>query len=295
MVSASAGIVGSGCATFARVPPPPREEAIMWIRLRQIAFVANELKPVIDALSDVLGVEPCFVDPAVKVFGLENTLLTVGNQFIEVVAPIEENTAGGRYLERRNGDGGYMTIMQCDDHVARKARAAELGIRFVFDRETPGEYKFLQLHPRDTGGTFLEIDEQLGDRAHELDGPWDPAGPDWQRVKKTDVVSGISAAEIQSDDPAPLAQRWADILDAALESDAHGHQIIRLDNALLRFVTATDGRGEGLGAIDVIAVDRDRVIAAARQRGCLTGDDEVTIGGVRINLVDAKTGAGAPA
>ena len=259
----------------------------MWIRLRQIAFVAHELAPVIDTLSDVLGVQACYVDPGVKVFGLENTLLAVGNQFVEVVAPIEENTAGGRYLERRNGDGGYMAIMQCDEHAPRKARAKELGIRFAYDHETPGEYRILQLHPRDTGGTFLEIDEQLGDRALEPDGPWHPAGPNWQRAKKTDVVTGIAAAEIQSDDPAPLAQRWADILDAAIEHDDEGHDIIRLENAVLRFVTATDGRGEGLAAIDVLTVDRDRVLEAAGRRGCAVTENQVTIGGVRINLVPA--------
>ena len=147
----------------------------MWLRLRQIALVARELRPVIDDLSAVLGVEACFVDPGVKTFGLENTLLPVGNQFVEVVAPITDGTAGGRYLERRKGDGGYMVILQCDDHPPRRARAAELGVRVAWEFETPGEYTCMQLHPRDTGGTFLEVDAQFGERALELDGPWHPA------------------------------------------------------------------------------------------------------------------------
>ena len=70
----------------------------MWLRLRQIALVAEELAPTVDDLRAVLGLEVCFNDPGVKTFGLENALLPVGNQFLEVVAPIEEGTAGGRYL-----------------------------------------------------------------------------------------------------------------------------------------------------------------------------------------------------
>src|SRR5690349_10054635 len=86
---------------------------IMSIRLRQICLVANQLAPVIDDFREILGLEVCFVDKGVAVFGLENSLMPVGANFVEVVAPIRENTAAGRYLKRRNGDGGYMVICQC--------------------------------------------------------------------------------------------------------------------------------------------------------------------------------------
>ena len=94
----------------------------MSIRLRQIALVANKLAPVIDDLKGVFGLEVCYIDPGVGVFGLENSLLPVGNNFIEVVAPIKEGTAGGRYLKRRGGDGGYMVICQCESHAAQLER-----------------------------------------------------------------------------------------------------------------------------------------------------------------------------
>ncbi len=87
-------------------------EQPMWLRLRQIALVAHKLAPVEEALVDILGIEVCFRDPGIDHFGLENALLPIGNQLLEVVAPIREDTAGGRYLERRGGDGGYMVITQ---------------------------------------------------------------------------------------------------------------------------------------------------------------------------------------
>ena len=92
----------------------------MWLRLRQIALVANKLAPVQADLEAVLGIAVCYRDPGVGHFGLENALFPIGNELLEVVAPIKENTAGGRYLERRGGDSGYMVITQCDEHAPRR-------------------------------------------------------------------------------------------------------------------------------------------------------------------------------
>ena len=86
----------------------------MPLNLRQVAFVAQKLEPVLDDLREIFDLNVCYVDPEVAEFGLENSLLPVGTNFIEVVAPIRPGTAGGRYLERRNGDGGYMVITQAD-------------------------------------------------------------------------------------------------------------------------------------------------------------------------------------
>src|SRR6266446_3047657 len=178
----------------------------MWLRLRQIALIARELQPIVDGMHEILGLEVGYRDPGVKVFGLQNAIFPVGNQFIEVVSPIQEGTAGGRYLERRRGDGGYMVICQCDDHAPRKRRVAELGIRKALEQDTR-EYGIMQLHPRDTGGSFLEIDYQHG--GESPDGPWEPAGKNWQKAVHTDVVRGIAAAEIQSSEPDALSKRWS--------------------------------------------------------------------------------------
>ena len=64
-----------------------------------------------------------------------------------------------------------------------------------------------------------------------------------------------------------------------------GVPTLALDNARLRFVPDADGRGEGLGGIDLVATNRARALAAARERGCLAGDDVVSICGMRLRLV----------
>ena len=251
----------------------------MWLRLRQIAFVAHELKSVEEALIDILGLKVCFRDPGVGVFGLHNALFPVGNQFIEVVAPNDptEDTAGARYLSRRGGDGGYMVITQCDDQAPRRSRLDNLGVRLVTDYQG-SSFVNMQLHPKDTGGSFFEIDEMLGPNAHDVDGPWHPAGPDWQKAK-TDRVSAIVGATMQCVNPIDVAVRWADISELPLEEN-----LLQLENASLRFVSCDDGRPEGLSELDILG-DVDTILDAADSHGLRTGETQVTICGVRLNLV----------
>jgi hypothetical protein len=255
----------------------------MWLRLRQIALVAGQLGPVEQDLTEVLGIRVCHRDPGVARFGLENILMPVGDQLLEVVAPVREGTAAGRYLHRRGGDGGYMVITQCDEHRPRRQRVQDLGIRVVNQFETRG-FRNMQLHPKDTGGSFFEIDEQLGADAHRPDGPWEPAGHDWQAARCLDRVKAIAAAEIQCDDPQQVAMRWSEIAQLAL-SGAVDQWRIDLDNASLRFVPCRDGRPEGLGGIDVVTTDRDAILNSARARNAVSGPDQVFLCGLRINLL----------
>jgi len=255
----------------------------MWLRMRQIAGVAQKLKPVEDDLKDVLGIDVCYRDPRIDTFGLENALFPIGNQFLEVVAPIQDNTAGGRYLDRRGGDSGYMVITQCDDHLPRRKRFAELGVRLVQDDTLSNELVYMQLHPRDTGGTFFEIDQQLGEGALDRDGPRHPAGPDWKASQRLDRVSGITAAEIQCDDPEAVATKWAEIAEVDLDF-SDGVFTLPMENASLRFVPCTDGRPEGLGGIDLEVVDRDAILEAADRRGKISAENQVYLCGMRMNV-----------
>jgi hypothetical protein len=265
----------------------------MWLRLRQICLVAADIEKLVGELGSVFGLEVCFVDSHVAKYGLENRLLPIGNQLLEIVAPTTSGTAAGRYLDRRKGDGGYMVITQCDDHEPRKRRVAELGIRVANAIERP-PFHGMQLHPRDTGGSFFEIDFQEGGEAS--DGPWAPAGDDWQTFRRTEIIDAITAAEIQSPDPLTLAERWGGIAELAVEriTDGDGRPAysIELDNAEVRFVAERDDRGEGLCALDLRVVDEPRALDNARRAGVLTTDGAVQIGGVRLNLVtDPITGS----
>ena len=218
-----------------------------WIRLRQVALVAHDLEAVLKDLHDAFDLEVAFRDPGVATFGLQNAVLPVGNQFIEVVSPVKEGTAGDRQLERLGGDGGYMVICHTDDHPTLRSRVSELGVRTVIDVDDHG-YRIMQLHPSDTGGSCLESDFQPG--GEDPGGPWMPAGPDWQRARRTDVVDGITAVEVQCQDPDKTAARWGEI--TALQSS---DGVLQLDNATVTFVA---GEIDSLVGVTLTATDSSR-------------------------------------
>ncbi len=256
----------------------------MWLRLRQIALIVEDVESVVADLNAVFGIEVAYIDEHLPgAYGLENRLLPIGTQFLELCAPIRENTAGGRYHQRRGGDGGYMVICQSNEHDRRKKRVEELGIRVVASRDTETS-SLMQLHPQDTGGSFLEIDRHEG-ADDEFPG-WSHAirGP-WQNFIRTERIRAISAAEIQSDDPEKLANRWSEIIEQPLSRDAAGNQALVIDNATIRFVAANDGRPEGLGGIDLTAANADAARTAAQERGLLREDGTILIGGMRMKLV----------
>ena len=96
-------------------------------------------------------------------------------------------------------------------------------------------------------------------------------------------MSAITAAEMQCDDPDTVASRWSEIVEID-RADVDGVPTIPLENATLRFVPITDGRGEGLGGIDLACSDPDTVRANADRRGVPVADDHVYLVGMRCYL-----------
>ncbi len=232
------------------------------LRLRQVVTVARELRPVETELIDQLGLEVAYRDPGLRVFGLRHGLYPIGDRLLEVVSPREDGTTAGRYLDRRGGDGGYMLILQVDDLEPYRRRMAELGIRLVYEPTGPG-IEGLHLHPADVGGAILSIDV-----ATPADS-WGWAGPDWPYHSTGKVVTDIVAADIQAADPGAMAHRWS----ALLGTTANDDHVVALDDAELRFVPDTDGRGPGVAGFDVVATDHTRA------------GETLTIGGVHYRFV----------
>ncbi|HZD25012.1 MAG TPA: VOC family protein, partial [Alphaproteobacteria bacterium] len=218
-------------------------------------------------------------------FGLENALLPIGGNFLEIVAPVEENTAAGRYLERRRGNGGYMVILQCGDALKERNRITGLGIRAVWTHDDD-QAVATHFHPADVGGAILSIDSMAAaEDWHEEFATWIWAGPDWRPHVKTNVTGGLVGLELQSSDPDGMAQTWSRVLGRPATGHPLGGARIALDNALLRFVADEDGRGPGCGGIDIRPHDRPRIMAEADRRGLVIDDDRIMLCGVRVNLL----------
>jgi catechol 2,3-dioxygenase-like lactoylglutathione lyase family enzyme len=250
------------------------------MRLRQIALVAHDLQKARADIVAVLGLGADYADPGVGHFGLENAVWPVGDTFLEVVSPKQPGTTAGRLLDKRGGDGGYMTIFQTPDIEAARARAAGHGVRFVWTTDRDDGVHASHLHPKDTGGALISIDQMTPSER------WEWGGPNWERAVRTDVSTGIVGAEIQADDPDAMSRRWADVLGLR-RVEAGGVWRLALDGGELRFVTTSDGRGDGLGGFDVAVRDVAAVKAAAEARGLVGADGAVTLAGTRLGLVMA--------
>ncbi len=219
------------------------------LRLRQVALVAEDLSTSETELGEALGLDICFRDPGVGEFGLHNALFLIGDRFLEIVSPTEDGTTAGRLLERRNGDGGYMVILQTDDLEPFRSRFDAMGIRIVYEAVTDGIVG-LHLHPRDLGSAIVSIDRT--DEPAEW--PW--GGPAWREHRRDEVATDLVGVELQAEDPAATAQRWADALGRPVATEDTGAAVIALDDAAIRFVPLGDDRGPGVTAIDVSAADR---------------------------------------
>jgi hypothetical protein len=200
---------------------------------------------------------------------------------------MRDGTTAGRYLERRGGDGGYMVITQCGDLARRRTRCEAVGVRVANEIRYP-DYQELQLHPRDVGAAMLSFSRQEG--GEPADGPWHPAASRSTSASlaasvRSASVRSMTGAELQSDDPERLARRWSEVMELPLSRDERSRPVIALDDARLRFVPATDGRGEGLAGLDLDCADKGWVLSRARSRNLATEGDMVVACGMRFYVV----------
>ncbi len=208
------------------------------MRLRQVAWVAGDLGKAEAAIVDELGLDRCFRDPGVAAFGLHNALFPIGDQFLEVVSPLAGNadTAGGRHLERRGGDSGYMVILQTDQLEAVKERATKADVRIVFEA-LGGEasdgttIRGIHFHPKDVGGAILSIDQSA--TAAE----WAWAGPQWRDHVRDERVRRLTSVTIEVVDPEAAAATWSALVGIPVADDT----TIELDDAIIRFVNGDRG------------------------------------------------------
>ncbi|MEO8967052.1 MAG: VOC family protein [Solirubrobacteraceae bacterium] len=174
------------------------------VRLRQAVLVARDLESAYERLRDALGLGEAFRDPSVGLFGLQNVVCALGEDFVEIVSPAQEETAAGRHLERR-GEGGYMLIFQLDDLESARARAQALGARTVWSVDID-DISAGHLHPADLGGTIVSIDRPLPRES------WRWGGPDWIGHAGQGAPGRLAAVTVRVPDPESIAARWAEVL-----------------------------------------------------------------------------------
>lgn len=246
------------------------------MRLRQVALVAHQLAPVRKQLFSLLGLQEDFKDPGVGEFGLENSVMAIGDTFLEVVAPVQEGTTAGRLLERRAGDGGYMVIVQTDDLAVDSERIDRLGVRKVWEVSLK-DAKAFHMHPRDLGGAIVSFDQMTPPES------WKWAGPDWQN-RGAGLVDEIVGVELQATDAGAMAARWAEVFGKEVTIGADC-LIIALEHGEIRFIEDTNGRGDGVSGVDVRTGNQASITEIAEREGLAVEGNRVTVCGTDFRFV----------
>jgi hypothetical protein len=249
-----------------------------YLRLRQICLVAPQLEPVISDIADIMGLRVCYRDGNVAKYGLENALLPVDTILLEVVAPFQEGTAAGRFLEKTSGRGGYMAIFCCDDPDARGKHAERIGVR-IANVIGHSPYHGVQLHPRDCRAAFIEFNHTDG--SDDILGPYPPAGPDWQKSIRNDVTLALTDVEMQSPEPRALAEHWGRIVEMPVSVTANGAAELKLPNCGFTFVK---GKSEIMSGLTFKIANVAKVLEAARAKGHAVSDNSFELGGVTFAL-----------
>jgi methylmalonyl-CoA/ethylmalonyl-CoA epimerase len=92
--------------------------------------------------------------------GVEAVLLDVGDCHVELLRPLGDDTAVGKFLARR-GPGLHHVAYRVDDIEAALAQLRDQGVELI-DREPRTGIRSSRvafLHPRSTGGVLTEIVE----------------------------------------------------------------------------------------------------------------------------------------
>ena len=227
---------------MSNLPPAPEQ-----IRIRQIAICTPDIRPVEREIERALDITPAHRDRPGAPIWMFNGVFAVGNTFLEILQPERPEAPTQKFLEKQGGAAGYMLILQVNDLAKARARAEAADVRIVMDM--PLREYGIHLHPGDTGGVLTSFDWM-----EDWDS-WAWAGRAWQWHRRTDVVSGIVAAEIASIDPDRVGNRFAELLGRNLEDD----RSIALDDTRIRFVEGPAGSRDRLTGIDMTAADRSRV------------------------------------
>ena len=249
------------------------------MRLRQLVIATSELDLLADSICDLFELKRTFSDPELIVFGLQNILIPLGDTFLELVTPVKENTSAERFLKKREGDGGYMVIVDSLDLEKERKRleTAELDIVWYENRKTDGIHgQSLHLHPKQVGGAILSIDNMNPASS------WLWAGREWKKDINKSLVSHFSGVNICSPNPDNLLSNWERALG---KKRSIGGNSINLSGSNINFVMNTQSQSEHVSAFQIHTTKKLDLENRAVSKGFLINNN-IHLGGVDFLLVE---------
>ena len=256
------------------------------MRIRQIVFAAHDLAAGRGALASLLGLGTPFRDPGVAEFGIDNAVFAFGDQFIEVISPMQAGSACGRHLAR-HGDSGYMLILQTDDLARERERFTNLGVRSIWSAAFD-DISAMHLHPKDVGGAIVSVDEARPAVS------WRWGGPNVQQQAGARSGGRVCGIALRAREPLALAQRWAQVLGRP-EPARHGPGWrVMLTDGFADFRPSTNGI-DGVAGFTLEAPNPEVTLGRARAAGLQVAGPIVTLLGCELTIEQLFSAGPAPA
>jgi methylmalonyl-CoA epimerase len=131
-------------------------------RIDHVGLAVEQIEPALELYRERFGLVLAHRE-VVQEQGVEAVLLDVGENHVELLAPLGPETPVGRFVARR-GPGLHHVAYQVDDIEATLAALKREGMEMIDERPRVGirGWRVAFIHPRDTAGTLTEIVEPAG-------------------------------------------------------------------------------------------------------------------------------------
>jgi methylmalonyl-CoA epimerase len=135
----------------------------MFARVDHIGVAVEDLDAAIALYETTLGMTLVHRETVTEQ-GVEAVLLDVGENHVELLAPLGPDTPVGKYLARK-GPGIHHVAYQTTDIVAELERLTTAGIQLIDRTPRVGirGSSVAFVHPRSTGGVLTEIVQPAAD------------------------------------------------------------------------------------------------------------------------------------
>ena len=138
----------------------------MFGRIDHIGVAVTDLDEGVDLYENVYGM-PLVHRETVREQGVEAVLFDVGENHVELLSPLDEDTPVGRFLAKR-GPGLHHVAYQVTDIEATLRRLQGAGVRLIDAEPRAGirDSRVAFLHPAASGAVLTEIVEPAGGPDH---------------------------------------------------------------------------------------------------------------------------------
>jgi len=144
------------------VPASGTLDPMQLVNVDHVGIAVHDLDAAIDSYRELFGVEPIRRE-TVEDQGVDEAMIPLGGSFVQLLAPLRDDTPVGRFLAAR-GEGLHHVAYAVADLPAALSHLEEHGADLI-DR-TPrvggGGHQIAFVHPKTVGGTLIEL-VALGD------------------------------------------------------------------------------------------------------------------------------------